>query len=376
MRMNEDGEPITLENMPRPHRRRREKKLMTMDEVNDKFPMMKYKTWVSDRAREGLPTSGGVSAPPTRPNSIREADGIVPDFSTKERDSTDRRPSTSAVVARGEGEATGANNTTETPASTTAAAVVADGKPKDEKSKDEKPKETPATSTEAGQTSTEQTTTNSNQLQRISSEEMDDDHIDGALPPECLEAPGDTCAICIDTLEDDDDVRGLTCGHAFHAVCLDPWLTSRRACCPLCKADYYVPKPRPVPEASNDAAAHNGSSFDPRNNPRFNLPAAIRSAWVRGPRSAQNAAPSSEAPQRRRSERRPEGTEQATQPDQTQQSPEAAQTSNGGVLSSVRGAFRFGRRRQDQPPSQNNGAAETVTPSQLEAASRPPAAGQ
>ncbi|KAJ4307870.1 hypothetical protein N0V84_012444 [Fusarium piperis] len=373
MRMNEDGEPITLENMPRPHRRRREKKLMTMDEVNDKFPMMKYKTWVSDRAREGLPTTGGVSAPPTRPNSIREADGIVPDFSAKERDSTDGPPSTRAVAAKGEGEATGANETAETPAPTTTAAVVADSKPKDEK-----PKETPATTTETGQTSTEQTT-NNNHLQRVSSEDTDDDdddHIDGALPPECLEAPGDTCAICIDTLEDDDDVRGLTCGHAFHAVCLDPWLTSRRACCPLCKADYYVPKPRPVPEASNDAAANNGSSFDPRNNPRFNLPAAIRSAWVRGPRSAQNATPSSEAPQRRRSERRPEGAEQATQPDQTQQTTEAPRTSNGGVLSSVRGAFRFGRRRQDQPPSQSNGTAEIATPSQLEAANRPTAAAQ
>ncbi|KAM0440919.1 hypothetical protein ACHAPT_000222 [Fusarium lateritium] len=380
MRMNEDGEPITLENMPRPHRRRREKKLMTMDEVNDKFPMMKYKTWVSDRAKEGLPTTGGVSAPPSRPNSIREADGIVPDFSTKERDSTDGRPSTSAVAAKGEGETTGASNTTEIPApATTAAAVPADEKPKDDKPKDEKPKETPATSTETGQTSTEQTANNNNQLHRISSEDTDDDddHIDGALPPECLEAPGDTCAICIDTLEDDDDVRGLTCGHAFHAVCLDPWLTSRRACCPLCKADYYVPKPRPVPEASNDATANNGSSFDPRNNPRFNLPAAIRSAWVRGPRNAQNVPPSSEASQRRRSERRTEGTEQVTQPDQTQQGPGGAQASNGGVLSSVRGVLRFGRRRQgQQPPSQNSGASEAVTPSQLEAASRPPAAAQ
>jgi predicted component of type VI protein secretion system len=63
---------------------------------------------------------------------------------------------------------------------------------------------------------------------------------------------GDTCAICIDTLEDDDEVRGLTCGHAFHAACIDPWLTTRRASCPLCKADYHVPKPRP-PEAQAPA---------------------------------------------------------------------------------------------------------------------------
>ncbi|KAF5009615.1 hypothetical protein FDECE_4183 [Fusarium decemcellulare] len=375
MRMNEDGEPITLENMPRPHRRRREKKLMTMDEVNDKFPMMKYKTWVSDRAKEGLPTTGGVSAPPTRPNSVRDADGIVPDFSAKERDSTDEPPSTGAVP-KAEGETTGASNAAETPApaATATAAVPVSEKPKDAPT-------TPAENGQTGQTSTTQTA-NNNQLQRVSSEDSDDedDHIDGALPPECLEAPGDTCAICIDTLEDDDDVRGLTCGHAFHAVCVDPWLTSRRACCPLCKADYYVPKPRPAPEAANDAAANNGSSFDPRNNPRFNLPAAIRSAWIRGPRSARSVQPQ-DAPRRRRSERRPEGTSEqpqqdVQQPAQVQQASEGTQAPNGGVLSSVRGVFRFGRRRQDQPTGQEGPVTEAVTPSQLEAANRPAAAAQ
>lgn len=81
----------------------------------------------------------------------------------------------------------------------------------------------------------------------------DDDQIQIAVPTEMLANPGDSCAICLDTLEDDDDVRGLTCGHAFHASCLDPWLTSRRACCPLCKADYYVPKPRPEGEAAAEA---------------------------------------------------------------------------------------------------------------------------
>ncbi|CAD1813623.1 unnamed protein product [Candida parapsilosis] len=47
-----------------------------------------------------------------------------------------------------------------------------------------------------------------------------------------------SCAICLEVLEDDDVVRGLICGHVFHAICLDPWLTKRRACCPMCKRDY------------------------------------------------------------------------------------------------------------------------------------------
>ncbi|KAH6900268.1 hypothetical protein B0T10DRAFT_22124 [Thelonectria olida] len=350
LRMNEDGEPITMENMPRPHRRRREKKLMTMDEVNDKFPMMKYKTWVSDRAKEGLPTAGGVSVPPSRANSIRDADGIVPDFSAKERDSTDERPSSSAVTAaKPDGVTT---------------------KP----TEPEKPKDIPAQTTENGQTSETQpgNKPSDNQLQRISSEDSDDDeHIDGALPPECLEAPGDTCAICIDTLEDDDDVRGLTCGHAFHAVCVDPWLTSRRACCPLCKADYYVPKPRPAAEGT-DNATNNASPFEPQRG-RLNLPAPLRAVFSRrhGPRG------SGPQPTERRRQARPPPPAIASTPDRNQAQqemdqsrraqPDSAQAANSGGLSSFRNLLPFGRRRTE---TQNNSPAVEVTPSQLESGNR------
>lgn len=349
MRLNEDGEPITLETMPRPHRRRREKKLMTMDEVNDKFPMMKYKSWVSDRAKEGLPTTGGVSAPPTRPNSIREADGIVPSMTTKGRDSTDVRPSIS--LAR-------LDETT-----TTAAVPLTET---------EKPKDTSTTAPENGQTSAPQTTTNNNQLHRVSSEDSgdDDDHIDGAMPPECMEGPGDTCAICIDTLEDDDDVRGLTCGHAFHAVCLDPWLTSRRACCPLCKADYYIPKPRPAPDAANPEGANNNNAGFARQNSRLNLPTSLRSVWFRGARSRTQQTPGSETARGNARQAQTEA-QQVEQPAvQQQQTAEVPQSGNGGVMTSVRQALRFGRRPQNQPAAQGTGASDNVTPSQLEAANR------
>ncbi|KAI5467313.1 hypothetical protein BGZ63DRAFT_334594, partial [Mariannaea sp. PMI_226] len=333
LRMNEDGEQINMENMPRPHRRRREKKLMTMDEVNDKFPMMKYKTWVSDRAKEGLPTAGGVSVSPSRANSLRDADGIVPDF-TKDRDSTDERPSSSAA----------------TPA------------------KKDKPKETPTQSNENGQTSEPQSGNEISEapLHRISSEDSDDEQIDGALPPECLEAPGDSCAICIDTLEDDDDVRGLTCGHAFHAVCVDPWLTSRRACCPLCKADYYVPKPRPAPEGD---AAGNGTSLDPRNNTRLNLPTGLRGVFFRHfgrqtYRPENGPQPGDRRAAARAARLRPEAQETENQVAKNQ----PTQASNGGRISSVRNVFRFGRRSNEQT---NETPAAEVTPSQLESGTRP-----
>lgn len=261
----EDGEPINLENMPaHPRRRRREKKLMTIDEVNEKFPMKKYKSWVASRAHEGLPTQGGISQPPSRAGSIRDADGIIPLH--KERDSIDETRTTGgASLTRSATRATHDEPTSE---------------------HTEKAEPTPEAKTE--QQSTEGAAASTAAPARMNSpasdsdREEDDDQIHDALPPEALESSGDTCAICIDTLEDDDDVRGLTCGHAFHAVCLDPWLTSRRACCPLCKADYYTPKPRPpVPEggAQNPEIGPTVSiNQDPRT--RMNMPSRPGMAWV------------------------------------------------------------------------------------------------
>lgn len=242
-----------MDNMPtRPHRRRREKKLMTMDEVNEKFPMMKYKSWVAARAQEGLPTAGGVSAPPSRAGSLRSVEGIVPEVALKEEtnNAAEVRPDTSAAT-RKEG--------------------VEDATAKEAK---------PENATEDGAALARTQTagsilTKDPDRAHASDDEDDDEHINPALPPEMLSTPGDSCAICIDPLEDDDDVRGLTCGHAFHAVCLDPWLTNRRACCPLCKADYYTPKPRPAPAEGDQANPTSPHGTDPsRNNGRMNLPRA------------------------------------------------------------------------------------------------------
>lgn len=52
--------------------------------------------------------------------------------------------------------------------------------------------------------------------------------------------PLESCAICLEDFEQDDMVRGLVCGHVFHKECVDPWLSNRKACCPLCKRDYYL----------------------------------------------------------------------------------------------------------------------------------------
>ncbi|KAL7791366.1 hypothetical protein V8C37DRAFT_382888 [Trichoderma ceciliae] len=368
---NEDGEPITLENIPRPHRRRREKKLMTMDEVNDKFPMMKYKTWVSGRAREGLPTAGGVGTP-SRPNSIRDADGAIPDLAKKERTSTEVQPVEEVASTATEAE----------PAKETTAK---EGDDKAQKGDDNK-KDTP---TAVGETSEDGPVKPHHNLKRTTSEEEedeeedddDDEHITAALPPELLNTCGDTCAICIDTLEDDDDVRGLTCGHAFHAVCVDPWLTSRRACCPLCKADYYVPKPRPNPEG-DAAAAGNSANLDPRQNSRMNLPAGLSGAWFRSSSNRNNNSNNNSnsnnsgtqssllrLPGRRRAQA---AALEATENQQSQTAANVTETTQPAhqstMLASVRHTFRFAR-STEAPPTMN--AAEAVTPSQLESGTRP-----
>lgn len=385
---NEDGEPITLENMPRPHRRRREKKLMTMDEVNDKFPMMKYKTWVSERARDGLPTAGGVGTP-SRPNSIHQVDLAVPEVAKKERTSTEVRAvdDIASPVA--------------SPA-TEAESVIVENVTKDDENKKDK-KDNKDTAAPVGETSEEDGPVMPHDpLKRTSSEEEDeeddeddDEHITAAVPPELLNTSGDTCAICIDTLEDDDDVRGLTCGHTFHAVCVDPWLTSRRACCPLCKADYYVPKPRPNPE--NDPATASNANLDPHQNSRMNLPASLTAAFFRssGGRSRNNRNRNSNRSSNRNSNRnngRSNNNNSSTRPSvfqfpirrrvqstaietriahQQNQTTETAQpAAQGTLLSSVRHAFRFGR--STEAPSTTN-AAPAVTPSQLEAGTQPPA---
>ncbi|KAJ9615241.1 hypothetical protein H2200_001315 [Cladophialophora chaetospira] len=222
-RMNgEDPDGVDLTAMPRQHRRRREKKLMSIEEVNEKFPLIKYKTWRSNRAHEGLPTAGGINTA-SRPASLHNVQRDSKD--SKEIEARELAPAPTNITTD---EKSGEHGTPE----------VVGG----EKSTTDRPT-TPATPK-----STQSTVTPDTPIHKVTTEEEeeeDEERIQNAIPAEQLPDPGDACAICIDTIDDDDDIRGLSCGHAFHASCVDPWLTSRRACCPLCKADYYVPKPRP-----------------------------------------------------------------------------------------------------------------------------------
>ena len=234
---------------------------MTMDEVNERFPLIKYKNWMSTRAEKGLPTAGGVAGPASRAGSVRNVEGVVPPYEDVDLNNNEPRPTPTRRTT--------AQSTKE---KALAASTVPDNA-------GESASELHPTKTSDGTISG----TSEAQEQREIEEEIDeDDQIQMAVPTEMLANPGDACAICLDTLEEDDDVRGLTCGHAFHASCLDPWLTSRRACCPLCKADYYIPKPRTEAEIAADADRAAGRRPPGMSGTRIDMPAPPQFAFIGG----------------------------------------------------------------------------------------------
>lgn len=217
---------------------------MPLDEVNERFPATKYKSWRAHRERMGLPSEGGIkTAPNSRPGSVKHIEAAIP--STEETPISPTAPSPLLKEILGPSTASRA-----TPSSTAELAKE--------------------TSTPLPPTTVVAETSSTNESKRLSeisdidhrkdsdNDDDDDEHLHAAVPEELLNTSGDSCAICIDVIDEDDDIRGLTCGHAFHTACLDPWLTSRRACCPLCKADYYTPKPRT--ETENSSTDENGNA--------------------------------------------------------------------------------------------------------------------
>lgn len=242
---------------------------MTIDEVNERFPLSKYKTWRSTRAAEGLPTAGGIApgTTPSRPASIKAPHEEVEEDAKKDRTSTEIAQTMTASTTVEE-------NTN--PVEHGVPEIV--GLPEPSTAHDATTTE-PTTPTRPVTAKSITPIKDGERTDSTAEDVEEEDQIQPTVPAEQLPDPGDACAICLDTIEDDDDIRGLDCGHAFHASCVDPWLTSRRACCPLCKADYYVPKPRPE-----------GADEDERRR-RANMPAPPQFAFMGAGRGGTMANP-------------------------------------------------------------------------------------
>ncbi|KAH0555858.1 hypothetical protein GP486_006198 [Trichoglossum hirsutum] len=283
IRNGEEGDNVDMQAIPRPQRRRREKKLMSMEEVNERFPLIKYKMWRVGRESNGLPSSGGVASPLTRADSVKDLKDMasarqsVEGAASSAQDHDRERPSTAKSTPSSPTSARPSDAPKEKPSASTAdqekrlSGGSGHGAADNIKSTSSTDHLAPLEHSKTG-ASTAAGTTNEE-------EEDDDDHIHTAVPPELLTNPGDSCAICLDSLDDDDDVRGLTCGHAFHASCVDPWLTGRRACCPLCKADYYTPKARTESEPVS-ADTTRRSTHRPAGGSRSNMPTPPQAAWM------------------------------------------------------------------------------------------------
>jgi hypothetical protein len=46
-------------------------------------------------------------------------------------------------------------------------------------------------------------------------------------------------SICLEDVRPTDLVHGLSCGHAYHASCLERWLLAGHFLCPLCNQAFF-----------------------------------------------------------------------------------------------------------------------------------------
>ena len=49
----------------------------------------------------------------------------------------------------------------------------------------------------------------------------------------------DSCVVCIEDFNNDDNVRKLVCSHIYHSECVDMWIIEKNTC-PICKKTVLI----------------------------------------------------------------------------------------------------------------------------------------
>jgi len=88
----------------------------------------------------------------------------------------------------------------------------------------------------------------------------------------------DTCVLCLDDLDETLSYRRLPCTHLFHLGCIDEWLTTRDASCPVCRIAFYDLIPEPPPSSGTSTPTSRNRRPDNR---RRSTPLASLKAWCR-----------------------------------------------------------------------------------------------
>jgi len=68
-------------------------------------------------------------------------------------------------------------------------------------------------------------------LEIIKASQLPQHENDGKVSSNCL----DRCLICLDDYQPEENIRVMSCRHAFHQTCVDEWLQTGRNNCPACR---------------------------------------------------------------------------------------------------------------------------------------------